>query len=85
VLNLSLQQVFTISATTARTISFTNVPNATRAMVVVVNLVGSGGIITWPSNITWADGLAPTLAVTITVVVLYWTGTQWVGVLSANV
>jgi hypothetical protein len=85
VLDLSLQQVFTISATTSRTISFINAPNATRAMVVAVNLVGTGGVITWPSIITWADGIAPTLAATITVVVLYWTGTQWVGVVSANV
>jgi hypothetical protein len=85
VLDLAVQQVFTISATVARTISFANVPDATRAMTAVVNLTGTGGTITWPASITWAAGSAPVLAATITVVVLYWTGTQWVGVLSVNV
>ena len=84
VLDLSLQQIFTVNATANRTISFLNTPPAGRSMTVVIELQGSGGSITWPT-ITWNDGTAPTLGATSTVVVLLWTGSKWIGSVGASV
>ena len=83
-LDLSAQQVFTVDATSAKTISFVNIPAAGRSMTVVVELQGSGGAITWPA-IAWNGGTAPTLGTTTTVVVLLWTGTKWIGSVGASV
>ena len=84
VLDLSAQQIFTVNATSNRTISFLNTPPAGRSMTVVIELQGSGGSITWPT-ITWNGGTAPTLGATSTVVVLLWTGTKWIGSVGASV
>ncbi len=80
VLDLSSAQVFRIdnSATTAKTISFTNAP-ADRAMTVVVRIIGSKGVITWPADITWNDNLPPVLGTTLTTVCLLWDGLSWSG------
>lgn len=83
-LDLAAQQIFTINATANRTITFSNTPGADRSMTVVIELQGSGGAITWPT-ITWSGGKAPTLGTTLTVVVLFWTGTKWIGSVSASV
>lgn len=83
-LDLNVQQVFTISATTNRTITFANVPSATRSMTVVVELQGKGGTITWPT-ISWNGGVAPVLGNTLTVVVLLWTGSKWIGSVASSV
>lgn len=78
VLDLSAQQVFTIDASVDRTLSFTNVPSADRAMTVVIKIAGTGTI-TWPAGILWNAETAPTLGATFTVVVLFWTGVEWIG------
>jgi len=85
-LNLASSQVFRISATSDRTISFINAPGSGRAMTVVVHLYNSllaNRTITWPSEINWADGQAPTLDGTKATVVLFWTGEEWIGSLGA--
>ena len=84
VLNLATSQVFRISATSNRTISFSNAPGSGRAMTVVVHLYDaslSSRTITWPSNVNWAGGQAPTLDGTKATVVLLWTGNEWIGTL----
>jgi len=78
VLDLAQQQIFSVSATTNRTLSFANAPDASRAMTVVIELQGTGGTITWPT-VSWSGGAAPTLGPNFTVVVLLWTGSRWVG------
>ncbi len=78
VLDLKDQQVFNVDATVNRNLSFANAPGAGRSMTVVITLQGSGGAITWPA-IQWNGGNAPTLGTAFTVVVLLWTGTQWIG------
>lgn len=83
VLDLAVQQVFTVNATTNRTLSFANVPGSSRSMTVVIELQGTGGTITWPT-ISWNGGTAPTLGATSTVVVLLWTGTKWIGSVGAS-
>lgn len=85
VLDLAVCQAFTVSAASSRTLTFANVPPADRAMTAVVTLSGSAGIITWPTGIVWLAGSAPTLGTTVTVVVLFWTGAQWLGTLSGSV
>lgn len=82
VLDLATSNVFRIVATTDRDIQFANEPGADRAMTVVVHLADaslSARIITWPTSISWAGGVAPTLDGTKATVVLFWTGAEWVG------
>ena len=85
VLDLSARQIFTVDATISRTLSFTGGPPSGRAMTVVITFTGTGGVITWPPGISWDGGTAPTLGATLTVVVLLWTGTQWVGSITARI
>jgi len=83
-LDLATRQVFTVDATTtARTLTFANVPGAGKAMTVVVKISGSNAI-TWPAGINWHGGTAPELGATFTNVVLFWDGVQWTGVLGAS-
>ena len=78
VLDLALKQVFNINVTTAKTISFANVPTG-RAISVVVVLSGNAGTLTWPNDITWDNNTAPTLGAINTVVLLLYTGSKWLG------
>ena len=82
-LDLSKQQVFRVSATTPRTLAFTNPPAANRAMTVVVQITGTSAI-TWPSGIQWAGGSQPVLGATWTRVVLFWDGAGWSGSVGAT-
>jgi aromatic ring-cleaving dioxygenase len=84
VLDLSVSQVFTIDNSTNRTITIVNPPAATRAMTVVIVINGSTGAITWPANVFWNQGAAPTLGTTTTVVTLLWDGTRWIGTTGAS-
>lgn len=83
-LDLATGNAFTIDASTARTLTFSNVP-AGRNMTVVLTISGSSAI-TWPAGIRWhGDGTtAPELGATWTIVVLSWDGTYWSGVLGAS-
>lgn len=83
-LDLAEQQVFTVSASVNRTLAFVNAPGAGRAMTAVINVQGNTGVITWPAGINWNSGTAPVLGATFTVVVLLWTGTQWIGSTGAS-
>lgn len=79
VLDLAVSQVFRVDASTDRTFSFTNIPADDRAMVVIIKLIGDGGVITWPVEIAWDNGLAPELGVSYTLVTLFWDGLSWLG------
>lgn len=86
VLNLAASQVFRISATSNRTISFSNAPGAGRAMTVVVHLHNaslSSRSITWPAAIRWNEGSAPDLDGIRATIILLWTGSEWIGSLGA--
>ncbi|MFT2184384.1 hypothetical protein [Pseudomonas putida] len=82
-LDLSKQQVFRVSATTARTLAFANAPGSNRAIVVVVQITGTSAI-TWPAGIQWAGGSQPVLGATWTRVVLFWDGAGWSGSVGAT-
>lgn len=82
-LDLSVSQVFRVDASVARTLVFSNVPAATKAMTVVVHLTGAAAI-TWPAGILWNNSVAPILGLTWTTVILLWVGTGWVGSLGAK-
>lgn len=77
-MDLDLQQSFIVDATSARTMSVSNVP-VDRAMTLVIVFEGTGGVITWFSGITWNNDTPPELGTTRTVVVLFWDGTNWTG------
>jgi hypothetical protein len=80
-LDLNEQQTFTVNASSAGTInlSFVNVPGAGRSMVVVVSVTGSTATINWPAGVNWDGGTGPVLGTTKTVVIMYWDGTSWTG------
>lgn len=76
-LNLATSQVFRIPYAAERTLTFSNVPAANKAMVVVVKLLGAGTV-TWPT-IAWSEATAPELGAAWTEVVLFWDGAAWSG------
>lgn len=82
VLDLSIANVFRVSASTNRTISFTNVPGSTTSMTVLVVISGATGAFTWPGSVLWSAGASPTLGANKTVVTLLWDGVSWVGATS---
>lgn len=81
VLNLAKSNTFTIDLQERGDvgISFDNSPESDRSMTVVITIIGAMHTVTWPSNINWNNGIPPVLGVGSTVVVLYWTGDQWIG------
>lgn len=83
VLDLSSHQVFKVDASVNRTLVFSNEPADDRAMVVVIHITGSTGAIEWPANIDWNNNVAPVLGSRFTAVSLLWTGSGWLGTVSA--
>ena len=79
IMDLSMYQTFSIVADRDKTLTMTNRPTKERTMTVVVTIVNSDGIITWPDNVYFKDDIPPTLGDNFTVVVLYWTGSIWIG------
>ena len=55
-----------------------------RSQTVVVFVEDSGGSITWPTEVSWAGGNEPTLGTSWTNILLFWTGTMWIGMESAK-
>lgn len=84
VLDLSKNQVFTVSATTARTLVLQNGPGAGRAMTVVISVTGNTGQITWPAGVNWSAGTQPALGASFTNVILLWDGAKWTGSVGAS-
>lgn len=89
-INLSLGNYFTNTVTGASTIAVTNVGASGTVSSFILELVNGGSAaITWPTGITWAGGVAPTLTSSGTDVLGFYTsnnGTTWRGlVLAANI
>ena len=82
-LDLSTGQVFKVSATVARTLSFTNPPAAGRAMTVVVHITGAAKV-TWPASILWNNSTVPVQGAQWTTIILVWIGDGWVGSVGAR-
>lgn len=78
-LYLDEANAFTVNADRNRTLTFEGSPPTGRVVPVVVTITGNEGIITWPANIRWHNNEAPQLGNEYTVVVLYWTGSMWIG------
>ena len=81
-----------LDGTTNITLSFTNggvalgsapLPSD-RAQNVIVFVTGAGGNITWPSEVQWSGGNVPELGTNWTSVILFWTGTIFIGITSAK-
>ncbi|URC22127.1 collagen-like protein [Serratia phage vB_SmaM-ChuuTotoro] len=87
VIDLSRQTVaFTLdnSTNTAKTISFTNVPTNEYMLPLTIVIKGKAGALTWPANVKWSGGSAPTYADNKTVIVMLWDGTEFIGTLGPN-
>lgn len=84
-LYLNEAQTFTMNADRNRIISFDGTPPQGRSMTVVVTITGNTGILTWPETIRWSYNETPKLGDEYTIVVLYWTGSMWIGSVGAVV
>ena len=70
----------TNTAATAKQITLNNGPGATRGMVVILEVVGVTGAVTYGgTNIKWADNTIPTLSGTKTLITFTWDGEIWIG------
>lgn len=68
------------SGSTAKQISLSNGPGSTRAMVVILEVVGIVGAVTYGgTNIKWADNTIPTLTGTKNLITFTWDGEVWIG------
>lgn len=84
-LDLSRYQAFILDGEVQNNLVFDQAPGGDRAMAVTITIEGSGGGVTWPSEVLWNRSLPPVLGETMTVVYLYWTGNQWVGSVGINI
>lgn len=80
----SLNYTLDNTAATAKTITFSNF-TASRAITAVIKIKGKAGNLSWPGTIVWNNSTAPILGTTSTIVVLYWDGTEMIGIQGATV
>lgn len=81
---VSMNYTLDNTAATAKTITFAGF-TANRAITAVIKIKGNAGNLTWPGTIVWNNSVAPTLGTTSTIVVLYWDGTEMIGMQGASV
>lgn len=80
VINVLESTTHRVDATVNRTLTLSNSTLSSEiAQSIVIFVSGSGGTITWPAQISWADNKQPELGTNWTLVYLFWTGTMWVG------
>lgn len=88
VIDIAMAAVWRVDGTTTIDLVFPDPEDFTfeadRAQSVVVFIEGSGGAITWPLEVEWAGDSEPALGTSWTNVVLFWTGTMWIGMESAK-
>lgn len=72
-LDVSTAQIFTVSLSTAKTLTLTNLPSG-RAMPIVIIFTGNTAIASWTNTISWTDGVSPSYSTNWTVVTLLWDG-----------
>lgn len=77
-LDASLNQVFTVDLSTARTLNISNLPSG-RSMAIVIIFSGNAAGVTWTNTINWTDNTAPTYSTNRTVVTLLWDGSALIG------
>lgn len=77
-LDVSLNNVFTVDLSTARTLNITNLPT-NRSMVITVVFSGNAGTVNWTNTIRWTDGVAPSYSATKTTIVILWDGSTLLG------
>jgi len=76
---------FTITAAT--TFSFTDVPSTGKAVFLTIELTNGGTSVTWPAEVQWAGGSAPSLTGSGTDILTFFTrdgGTTWYGALAIS-
>lgn len=82
-LNIGSSNAFRVSATTTRTLSFTNTPPANVFKTVAVLITGSGTV-NWPGSVNWDGDEPPERGSTWTLVVLMFVGSSCYGKLGAK-
>lgn len=87
VMDLSVNQVYKVDLTTAgaRTMSFTNAPANTKAMVIVIETVGNLGTIILPGVVTAASGVETTPGAIRSVFTIFFDGTNYTLVSNSKV
>lgn len=77
--------VYRVNAATNKTLTLSQptLPS-NRAMSIVIFVEDSGGTITWPTEISWAGGAEPVLGTSWTNVMIFWTGSMWIGMEGAK-
>lgn len=82
--NATAHQLFTLDGTKDNTVTFEGLP-AGRAMVIALVFKGTGGVITWPDDLTWSQNDTPKLADTRTVISILWDGETLTGTTALTV
>lgn len=68
------------SGSTAKTISLNAGPSTTRAMVVILEVVGVAGVVSFGgTNIKWDNNTIPSMTGTKTLITFTWDGEIWIG------
>ncbi len=81
-LDLAAAQLFRVSMSEDRALTFKNPPVTGEGMNVFVVLLGNTGTLTWPSGINWeGDGMSPQLGSQWTLVRLIYDGVVWRGMI----
>ena len=79
------------STTAAKTLTLADGPKgaSVRAQTLMITIAGSAGIVTFASTggtvLEWDTGTPPTMSGRLTNIILWWTGTQWLGMKGAVV
>jgi len=84
VIDFEAANVHRISGTTDTTITLQGTEPNDEAINVVICIEGYGATITWPSAINWNNGTEPNLGPNWTNIILFWTGSMWVGMISGR-
>lgn len=77
--------VYRVNAATNKTLTLSQptLPS-NRAMSIIIFVEDSGGVITWPPEISWSGASEPVLGTTWTNIVIFWTGSMWIGMEGAK-
>lgn len=83
-INFETANIHRIDGTVNQSISLVGNTPSDEGINVIIFIEGYGGNITWPSDINWNNNSIPTLGASWTNIILFWTGSMWIGMLSAR-
>lgn len=85
VIDVEDSTVYRVDASVDRTLTLSKPSlGSDVAASLVIFIEDSGGTITWPAEISWSGGSEPVLGTSWTNVILFWTGSMWIGMEGAK-